>query len=96
MTLLVTASGRQAMSSISIPEEKVEQIRAMLRGRVRDLRVSPREGAVLLVGKASSYYAKQLAQHHVVKLLGVTVVVNEIEVQDGFMIGPICSGADDE
>jgi BON domain len=84
------------MSSIPIPEEGVEQIRAMLRGRVRDLGVSSHEGAIVLVGKASSYYAKQLAQHHVLKLLGVSILVNEIEVQNGFMIGPFATEADEE
>jgi hypothetical protein len=69
------------MTTSHIPEERVEEVRGRLRGRVRNLRVLLREGSVVLLGKASSYYAKQLAQHFVQKSLGVTPLVNEIEVQ---------------
>jgi hypothetical protein len=83
------------MSSSKIPEEKLDQIRALLRGRVNDLRVLPSEGSVVLHGQASTYYAKQLAQHHVVKILGLPVLVNEIEVKNGYMIGPFCFEQDE-
>jgi hypothetical protein len=89
-------TGGPAMSKINICEEKVEKIKAMLRGRVNDLQVFTREGCVVLLGKASSYHAKQLAQHHVFKLLGVPNLVNEIEVQPAFFIDPFCTGSEDK
>jgi hypothetical protein len=69
------------MTTSRIPEERVEEVRGRLGGRVRNLRVLLREGSVVLLGKASTYHAKQLAQHFVQKSLGVTLLVNEIEVQ---------------
>jgi len=84
------------MSKINICEEKVEKIKAMLRGRVNDLRVFTREGCVVLLGKAPSYHAKQLAQHHALKLLGVANLVNEIEVQPAFFSGPFCTETEDK
>jgi hypothetical protein len=69
------------MTDTRIPEERVEQIKRLLHGRVRDLCVLLREGCVVLLGRAASYHVKQLAQHHVLKLLRVTALVNEIEVQ---------------
>jgi osmotically-inducible protein OsmY len=69
------------MTSSRIPEERVEEVRVRLGGRVRNLRVLLREGQVVLLGNASSYHAKQLAQHFVQKSLGTTALVNEIEVQ---------------
>jgi hypothetical protein len=69
------------MTGSHIPEEHVEEVRARLGGRVRNLRVLLREGCVVLLGRASSYHAKQLAQHWIKKSLGAIVLVNEIEVQ---------------
>jgi len=69
------------MTSSPIPEERVEEVRVRLGTRVRHLRVLVHEERVVLLGNASSYHAKQLAQHFVQKWFGVTVLVNEIEVQ---------------
>jgi hypothetical protein len=69
------------MTGSHIPEEHVEEVRARLGSRVRNLRVLLREGCVVLLGRASSYHAKQLAQHWVQKTLGAILLVNEIEVQ---------------
>jgi hypothetical protein len=69
------------MSSLQIAEEVVERVQVLLRGRVRDLRAVLREDCVVLRGNAANYYAKQLAQHFVLKVLGAAVLVNEIEVR---------------
>jgi hypothetical protein len=69
------------MSSSHIPEEAVERVKAMLRGRVTDLRVVVRQDCVVLLGKAANYYSKQLAQHFILKAVGAAVLVNEIEVR---------------
>ena len=67
--------------SVSIPDEAVEPVKALLHGRVIDLRVLVREDRVVLHGRATSYYAKQMAQHLVMKTLGIAALVNEIEVR---------------
>jgi hypothetical protein len=53
---------------------------AMLRGRVTGLRIEVRGGGVVLRGTASSFYAKQLAQHAVMSGTDLPIVRNEIEV----------------
>jgi hypothetical protein len=78
------------MTSSGIPEDQVAQIRTMLRGRVRDLRVLHREGRIVLVGNVTSYYAKQLAQHFLLKVLPAVALLNEIEVR------PVISTPDPE
>jgi hypothetical protein len=69
------------MSNVSISEETVEQLKRMLRGRVTDLRIVMREDHLVLLGSATNYHGKQLAQHYVLKALGFTRLVNEIEVR---------------
>ena len=51
------------------------------RGHVRDLRVVVLEGGVILEGRAATFYAKQLAQHVVTKVLGLSLRANRIEVE---------------
>ena len=57
-------------------------VRQWLAGRahVRDLRVTLLNEGIVLEGRAATYYAKQLAQHVVVKVLGLPLGSNRIEV----------------
>jgi hypothetical protein len=59
----------------------INYLRAQLSGRVRDLHVSARGDVVVLRGRTSSYYSKQLAQELLRKLTAV-VLVNEIQVHE--------------
>jgi hypothetical protein len=56
--------------SSHIPEERVEEVKIRLGGRVRNLRVLLREECIVLLGRASNYHAKQLAQHWIQESLG--------------------------
>jgi len=56
------------------------QVQRRVGSRVRDLRVLVRSTGVILQGRASTYHAKQLAQHAAMEILGRPVVANEIEV----------------
>lgn len=56
-------------------------LRAQLSGRVRDLRVSAQGDVVVLRGRASGYYAKQLAQD-LVRTLTAVPLINEIDVHE--------------
>jgi hypothetical protein len=55
-------------------------LQARLGSRVRHLRVVCRNDGVILQGSASTYYAKQLAQHLVMKIAQAPILANEIEV----------------
>lgn len=56
------------------------RVQHQLSGRVREFRLTRRGGGVVLTGRAGSYYAKQLAQHAVMKATALPIVGNEIEV----------------
>ena len=51
------------------------------RVRLRWFRVLVQEQGLVLQGCASTYYAKQLAQHAAMKVSGLPILANEIEVQ---------------
>ena len=66
---------------IARDEENLElQVQRRVGSRVRDLRVLIRPSGVVLQGRASTYHAKQLAQHAAMEILGQPIVANEIEV----------------
>jgi hypothetical protein len=73
------------MSNDTASTPNAEQAEAVLRqrlcGRVRELHVVIRAEGVVLRGAAANYYGKQLAQHFAHKLLGLSVLANEIEVR---------------
>jgi outer membrane biogenesis lipoprotein LolB len=48
--------------------------------QVRNLRIHVRDTGVVLYGQATTYYAKQLAQHAAMEITGLPVLANEIEV----------------
>ena len=64
-------------------------VRRRLAGRIRDLRLVLRDNAVVLQGRACSYYGKQLAQHEVLRVVNAARLVNEIKV------APVASGETD-
>lgn len=55
-------------------------LQSWLMGRVRNLRLFWRDGGLELHGEAHSYYAKQLAQHAVMKTTPWPIVANAIVV----------------
>lgn len=75
------------MTTANAPPATTEPLEALVRrwlaGRahVRDLRVVVLEDGVILEGRAATFYAKQLAQHAVTKVLGLPLRANRIEVQ---------------
>ena len=66
-------------------ETPVEQLESLvqrrLNGRVRGLRLIVRDQGLVLQGHTSTYYAKQLAQHAVMEVTGLSILANEIEVR---------------
>jgi len=56
------------------------RLQGLLGGRVRNLRLVPKGDGIILRGFARTYYAKQLAQHAVMRQTPLPILVNEIEV----------------
>jgi hypothetical protein len=55
-------------------------VRRRLNGRVRDFRLLFQDNGLILQGHAFTYYAKQLAQHAIMKATRLPILANEIEV----------------
>jgi hypothetical protein len=55
-------------------------VQRRLGSRVRDLRVVVRRDGVILQGRATTYHAKQLAQHAAMELASMPILANDIEV----------------
>jgi hypothetical protein len=67
-----------------VGSEEVERlaahVRCLLGGQVRDLHLVLRGPGLILQGQARTYYAKQLAQHAVMRATTCTLLANDIEV----------------
>ncbi|HUG89547.1 MAG TPA: BON domain-containing protein [Planctomycetaceae bacterium] len=55
-------------------------IRLRTSGQIRDLHVDVLDGEVVLSGRTSTYYTKQLATHAVLDLVDDLALSNDIEV----------------
>jgi hypothetical protein len=60
--------------------ELEHHIHSRLAGRVRAFQLDIRKEGLVLRGYAVTYYARQLAQHAVMKIIRVPIWANEIEV----------------
>jgi len=56
------------------------QLERRLRGRIRNLKLEVRPEGVVLQGLASTYHAKQLAQHAAMEVVRQPILANEIKV----------------
>lgn len=73
------------MSKDNLSEPKSEHIESLLYrrlgGLVRNLHVRIRDEGLVLEGQATTYYAKQLAQHAAMEISETIVSANDIEVR---------------
>jgi hypothetical protein len=77
----VLADSREPNALINDEASCLESlVQRRLGARIRKLRVIVRHDGVILQGLASTYYAKQLAQHAAMDLAELPIVANEIEV----------------
>jgi hypothetical protein len=58
----------------------LESVRCRLARRLRDIRLELREDGVVLLGRASCYFDKAMAQHEVLKVVHSVRLINAIEV----------------
>ena len=56
-------------------------VRRRTGGSIRQLKVEVTEGAIVLAGHTTTYYAKQLATHAVLEAIGDSELSNNIEVR---------------
>jgi hypothetical protein len=56
------------------------QVQNELGGRLRHFRLERLNTGVILLGRVSSFYAKQLAQHAVMRATDIPITRNDIEV----------------
>ena len=70
------------MADVLLHEEEHLELKLQRRlgSRIRDLRLVVRPGGVVLQGRATTYHAKQLAQHAAMEIVRVPILANEIEV----------------
>ena len=74
------------MSSTNTTSTPADQVEALVqrhfvgRGHVRDFRVLVQEQGLVLQGCASTYFAKQLAEHVIAEITGLSILANEIKV----------------
>jgi hypothetical protein len=59
-------------------EQLADYVRSQLSGRIDGLRLLTRGRGLVLRGRAHSYYAKQLAQELIRKVMGFPPLANEI------------------
>jgi hypothetical protein len=57
------------------------EIRSRHRNLVRELRVEVRDGGVILGGKVTCFFGKQIAFHEFARASPVPVIANRIEVE---------------
>ena len=62
-------------------DEIEDHVQCSLGGRIRNFQVLVRDGGLILQGQTCTYHAKQLAQHLVMQMTDLPIVVNDIEVQ---------------
>lgn len=66
--------------SVALCDEVERSVRLRTSGSIRDLRVEMFAGELVLTGRTTTYYSKQLATHAVLDLCRDVALNNEIEV----------------
>jgi aspartyl-tRNA synthetase len=71
----------EVLEAIGMNDERLEALtQVRLGNRVRNLRVLRGKDGLVLRGKTTTYYAKQLVQHAVMELDESRILANDIEV----------------
>lgn len=80
MELQTLPSGKPALTSPTLADRIERLIRERTSGLIRSLRVDVYPGEVMISGRASTYYAKQLATHAALEAAESFALTNDIEV----------------
>jgi hypothetical protein len=84
--MYVESNGYPSSESVfSHDDQLVQQVVGRLRSRlgspVRNFQMAAREDGLILRGQVRTHYGKQIAQEVVMKLSGLSILSNDIEVQ---------------
>ena len=75
------AAAREGANEVRGEVVEIEaRVRICLRGRLCDFRLVRCDQGVVLLGRAPSYYVKQLAQHAVMRASAIPILANRIAV----------------
>ena len=69
-----------ALSSHDLLEQVEQAVLSRTGGRVRGLRIHYVDGCVIISGRTSTYYNKQLVTHAAMEVSDDVLVMNEVEV----------------
>ena len=72
--------GRRGAMTQEALDRLCAHVQHELGGRLRDFRLKCQGEGVVLTGRVGTYYAKQLAQHAVMRATVLPILGNEIEV----------------
>lgn len=68
----------------SLPQDLAERIEAAVQtrtgGRIRGLQVRVKDGGIVISGRATTYYTKQLVTHAAMEAGDELLVMNQVEV----------------
>ncbi len=80
-SLVETPSSEGQQHNLELAKRILQRIELRLPGRIRDLTVYTTENAVVLAGKCSTFYSKQLAQHIAMGVIEYEQLINNIDVR---------------
>lgn len=78
--VIFESAERASKQSIMDIHQLEAHVQSNLHGRVRSLRLLRQESGLVLQGQASTYHAKQMAQHAVMRMSELPILANDIEV----------------
>lgn len=80
MKLETTLDLPEPVVEVPVAERVEQEVRNRTNGRVRGLRVQVLDGQVIITGRTSTYYAKQLVTHAALGAADQLSIMNEVEV----------------
>jgi hypothetical protein len=80
LSLFLRQDAKEATAIAEILEQVERNIRLRTGGTIRELRVVLEENTVVITGRTSTYYNKQLATHALLDAMGDRELRNEIDV----------------
>lgn len=74
-------TGMEHLTEVVTQEEELRQlVSSRINGRIRGLHIAVNGDVLVISGRASSYYSKQLATHAVLDVANSRVIQNEVIV----------------
>jgi osmotically-inducible protein OsmY len=81
ITMNATAASTSHLETASSTSHLERALQTSLHPALRRLAVEESNGAIIITGRVSSYYLKQMAQEAVMPLRGACVLINRVAVE---------------